>query len=114
MNPLFHVVACLAAGTGLGASTSFELTVEAGRHERKNVPVRVPISLGQIGNERIASVTLSRGDGQLLPAQWTGPSLTSTSAGELHFVLPHLGAGESLRLKATLSTQPAGAGGFVW
>ena len=108
------VAACLAAGSALGASSSFDLTVAAGRHERNNVPVRVPISGGQIGNERIASVTLGRGDGQLIPAQWTGPSLTSSSAGELHFILPHLRAGESLQLKATLSTQAASAGGFIW
>jgi len=116
MNPLFLgcLAACLATGSAFGAPSSFDLTVEAGRHERNNVPVRVPFSRGQIGNERIASVTLSRADGQLLTAQWTGPSLTSGSAGELHFVLPHLGAGESLQLKATLSTQPAPAGGFVW
>src|ERR1051326_8579699 len=78
------------------------------------VPVRVPVPRGQIGGERIASVTLAGADGPLIPAQWAGPSLTSPAAGELHFILPHLGAGESLRLKATLSTQPANAGGFTW
>src|SRR5258706_11746592 len=98
----FATIACAP-----GVSSSFELTVAAARHERSNVPVRVPVPRGQIGGERIASVTLARADGQLIPAQWTGPSLTSTAAGELHFILPHLGAGESLRLKATLSTQPA-------
>jgi len=70
---------------------------------------------GQIGKERIASVTLAGTDGKSIPAQWTGPGLTSSAAGELHFVLPHLAAGESLRLKATLSTQSApSAGGFNW
>ena len=116
MNLLFFrcVAACLAAGSGIGASSAFDLTVEAGRHERRNVPVRVPISRGQIGDERIASVTLSRKQGELVPAQWTGPSVTSNSAGEVHFVLPRLGAGESLQLKATFSTRPASAGGFTW
>jgi len=116
MNPLFFrcIAACLAAGSAFGASSSFDLIVNAGRHERNNVPVRVPISRGQIGNERIASVTVARADGELIPAQWTGPSLTPSAAGELHFVLPHLGAGESLQLKATLSTQPASVGGFTW
>src|SRR6266516_395419 len=74
MNPLVFIAAGLVAGTAFGASPSFDLTVEAGRHERSNVPVRVPISRGRIGNERIASVTLSREDGQSVPAQWTGPS----------------------------------------
>ena len=109
------IAACVAAAAStFGASSSFELTVAAGRHERNNAPVRVPISRGRIGNERIASVTLARADGRLIPAQWTGPILTSSAAGELHFILPHLGAGESLQLKATLSTQPARAGGFTW
>lgn len=104
-----------AIAAALGAPSSVELTVEAGRHERHNIPVRVPMLRDQIGNERIASVTLVRPDGKLIPAQWTGPSLTSAAVGELHFILPHLGAGESLRLKATLSTQSnANAGGFTW
>src|SRR5206468_2328526 len=85
-----------------------------GRHERINVPVRVSMPGDRIGNERIASVTLTRVDGQLIPAQWTGPSLTSSAAGEVHFILPHLGAGESLQLKGTLSTQPANAAGLTW
>jgi hypothetical protein len=117
MNHL--VVGCIAvyvtaATSASGASSSFELAVTAGRHDRNNVPVRVPMPRNQIGNERIASVTLARGDGQLIPAQWTGPSLISSAAGELHFILPHLRAGESLQLKATLSTQPASARGFAW
>jgi Family of unknown function (DUF6807) len=112
---LAGIVAYVAAAPwAFGASSSFNLTVAAGRHDRSNVPVRIPMSRGQIGDERIASVTLARGDGQLIPAQWTGPSLTSTSGGELHFILPHLGAGQSLQLKATLSTQPDSAGGFTW
>src|SRR6185436_4613865 len=86
-----------------GASSSFDLIVAAGRHERDNVPVQVAMPRSQIGNERVASVTVVRADGQSIPAQWTGPSLTSKAEGELHFILPHLGAGESLRVKATLS-----------
>src|SRR5258706_13547070 len=91
------------AARSFGASSSFELTVAAGQHERNNVPVRVQMLRGQIGKDQIASVTLARMDGQLIAAQWTGPGLTSSAAGELHFVLPHLAAGESVRLKATLS-----------
>src|SRR5437870_6035585 len=94
-----------AAAWAFGDSSSFEFTVAAGRHERNNVPVRVLMPRGQIGKERIASVTLAGTDGKSIPAQWTGPGLTSSGAGELHFVLPHLAAGESVRLKATLSTE---------
>src|SRR6266536_7104 len=95
-----------AAVRALGDSSSFDLTVEAGRHKRNNVPVRVLMPRGQIGRNRIASVMLSGADGKSIPAQWTGPGLLSSAAGELHFVLPHLAAGESVRLKATLSTRP--------
>jgi hypothetical protein len=106
MNRLLILLLTLALPTSsiLGASSSVDLTVAAERHERNNVPVRVPIPRDRIGNEHIASVTLARADGKLIPAQWTGPSLTSNAAGELHFILPHLAAGQSLSLKATLST----------
>jgi len=103
------------AWAALGDSSSFDLTVAAGRYERNNVPVRVPMPRGQIGKERIASATLAGTDGKPIPAQWTGPGLTSSAAGELHFVLPHLAAGESVRLKAILSTHaPSSEGGFTW
>ncbi len=117
MNSLFFggmAISVAAATWAFGASSSFEFTVAAGRYERRNVPVRVPIPRGQMGYERIASVTLERTDGQLLPAQWTGPGLTSSGAGELHFILPHLSIGAAFQLKATLSTQPARAEGFTW
>jgi hypothetical protein len=104
-----------AAGWAFGASSSFEFTVAAGRQERNHVPVRVQLPRGQIGQERMASVTLAGTDGKQIPAQWTGPGLTSSAAGEVHFILPHLAAGESLRLKATLSTTaPSALGGFTW
>ena len=104
-----------ATAWAFGATSSFELTVASGRYERNHVPVRVQMLRGHIRQERIASVSLVGTDGKPIPAQWTGPGLTSGDAGELHFVLPHLAAGESVRLKATFSTQPpSGAGGFTW
>lgn len=87
-----------------GVSTSYEITVEAGRYERKNVPVRVPMPRNPIGTEPIQSATVAGSDGQPIPVQWTGPSLASSAAGELHFVLPHLAASVSTsnkRLKKT-------------
>jgi len=102
-----------AVGWAPGASSSFDLTVAAGPHERNNVPVRVLLPRGQIGVERIASATLAHTDGRSIPAQWTGPSLTN-AAGELHFILAHLDAGETLQLKATLSSQPVGGQSLTW
>jgi hypothetical protein len=118
MNKIFFgciAVYLTAAAWAFADSSSFDFTVAAGRYDRKNVPVRVPMPRGLIGKERIASVALAGTDGKSIPAQWTGPGLLSSAAGELHFVLPHLAAGESVRLKATLSTESSGrAGGFAW
>ena len=61
--------------------------------------------LGQIGNANIASVTLTGPDGKAIPAQLTKPGLIPEDGSELHFLLPHLPPGESVRLKATLSTE---------
>src|SRR5438132_5766755 len=103
---LFGALAALlcSAFSAFAASTSFEITVAAGPHERKNIPVRVPLSLGRIGNENIASVTLTGPDGKAIPAQLTKPSLILGDRNAVHFILPHLPAGETVRLKATLST----------
>jgi hypothetical protein len=104
-----------SAFSASGASASFEITVAAGRHERTNVPVRVQLPLGQIGDEKFASVTLTGPDGKSIPAQWTKPGLIPGDGSELHFILPHLAAGDSVRLEATLSTEsPSSAGGFAW
>src|SRR4030095_13753817 len=104
-----------AAAWAFADSSSFDITVAAGQHERNNVPVRVPMLRGQIGKDRVTSAALAATDGKSIPVQWTGPSLASNAAGELHFVLPHLAAADSVQLKATLSTQPpATAGGFTW
>src|SRR6185503_12662053 len=105
MNRLFFgcILSCLVAGRAFGAS-SFEFTLSAGKHERNNVPVRIPVTRAQLGNEGIASVTLTTADGHPLSAQLTRSSLTGTLT-ELHFILPHLAAGESVRLKATPSAR---------
>jgi hypothetical protein len=105
------VLLCSALST-FGGSTSVEITVAAGPHERKNVPVRVPV---RVGEEKIASVTLTGPDGKVIPAQLTKPGLIPGDTGELHFILPHLPANQSLRLLATLSADaPPGTGGFAW
>src|SRR5437773_3302918 len=93
------VLLCSAFST-FAASTSLDIAVAAGPHERNNVPVRVPVSLAGIGNANLASVTLTGLDGKVIPAQLTKSGDSST----LHFILSHLPAGESVRLKATLST----------
>jgi hypothetical protein len=97
------------------ASVAFDITVAAGQHERKNVPVRVQLPPGRIGDATIASVTLTLPDGHAIPAQWTEPGLIPGNGREVHFNLPRLAAGESVRLKATPSTDPpSGMPGFAW
>ncbi|MFN0050924.1 MAG: DUF6807 family protein [Planctomycetales bacterium] len=104
-----------STAVALGETSTVEFTVSAGKHERTNVPVQVPVPARPIGQERNCSVTLVGEDGKGLPAQWTGPCLGSTAAGELHFVLPQLAANQSIRLKATLSTEsPTHIQGFTW
>src|SRR5439155_24764937 len=105
---------CSAFST-FAASTSLEITLAAGPHERKNIPVRVLLSLGRIGDDNIASVALMGPDGKAILAQLTKPSLISGDRSAFHFILPHLPAGETIRLKATLSTDaPSSPSGFAW
>ena len=104
-----------SAFSAWSAPAAFEITVAAGRHDRKDVPVCVQLPPGQIADASMASITLTLPDGHAIPAQWTGPGLISASGRELHFILPHLAAGESVRLKATPSTdRPSGNPGFNW
>src|SRR5262245_24293016 len=108
-------VSLLRIGAACGASATFDITVDAGRFDRQNVPVCVQLPHDQIGGEKIASAVLTDSTGKTLPAQITGPRLLSKEASELHFILPHLAAHETLRLTAILSTDPPGRGvGFAW
>jgi hypothetical protein len=102
-------------------ATTFDITVSAGRHDRHNVPVRVPFDRDQIGIEKVASVILTGADGKAISTQFTGPSLFAGDKRELHFILPHLAVGQSLRLVATLlphtpaaSHASAKVDGFAW
>ena len=101
-----HVEDVANPGAAESAPAAFDIAVAAGRHERNNVPVRVQFDPDRIGNDKIASVTLAGPDGKVIPAQWTGPNLFSGDKSELQFILPHLPAGQTLRLLATLSTDP--------
>jgi hypothetical protein len=115
-------LSCLLAGPALGASQRLELTVSAGKHDRSNTPVRVLLSLPSAVAEAKA-VTLADADGKSLPAQLAAPGLLRQSAKraegtvmrDLHFILPSLKEGESLKLTATVSTDAPPAGeSFSW
>ncbi len=121
---VINVTACcsLLAGVAWGASQRLDLTVSAGEHDRANTPVRVLMLLPKALAEARA-VRLADGAGKMLPAQLTKPGLLSQEAKvaegkvlrELHFILPSLKRGQSLKLAATISTDaPAAGEAFVW
>jgi hypothetical protein len=92
------------------------VTITAGDHHRKNVPVCIslpPVAL----RDKPTTVILTGPDGKRIPAQLTGPGLLAPKETwrEIHFILPRLKAGESLRLKALLSAEsPPRGDGFSW
>src|SRR5262245_35950472 len=113
-NVMIGAIAILLSVTGTvwGATATFDITVDAGRHERRNVPVRVIIPGGQ---PKFAAVTLTGPDGKAIPAQVTGPGLLAGNGNELHFILKHLPAGETLRLTAVFIDEPKKfEDGFSW
>jgi hypothetical protein len=103
-------------GSAFGASPTYDVTITAGTHDRKNVPVCIsipPVSLPA----KPTTVILTGPDGKTIPAQLTGPGLLAPKESwrEIHFILPRLKAGESLSLKATLSTEaPPRGDTFSW
>jgi hypothetical protein len=100
----------------LGDSPSYDVTITAGAHDRKSVPVCIslpPVSL----REKPTTVILTDPEGKTIAAQLTGPGLLAPDETwrEIHFILPFLKAGESVRLRATLSTEPPPRGdAFSW
>lgn len=121
---------CTLLLPGLGFSgpivrKEFTVTVEAGKHDRVNTPVCVPLSLP----ERLvpglrAFATAVIGDDQGLECQLTMPGLLTESIrpgkgeirGDLHFVIPKLKAGEALKVKVSICDEPVSDPGkvFTW
>jgi len=107
------VVGCLWVTGAPAAGKPLELSVEAGKHDRSNTPVSVLVDLP----DEVKSVTLTGSDGTRLPAQLTAPGLINGSVQgkrELHFILPKLAAGESLKLSATFSDDAPTGPAFSW
>jgi hypothetical protein len=115
MNGVLVGAMAVVFGSAFAASPLFEVLVAAGPYERNNTPVRVKVPEGLLGKGQRASVTLTGPDGKSIPAQLTRARLGAGDGQELHFVLPHLSPGESVRLKATLSADtPARRERFAW
>ena len=89
----------------------FDVIVSAGRVDRMWSPTRVVLPSGAA---LAKSARLVGPDGEMLPAQMTAPRLASDEGPELHFILPRLPAGESMKFQAILSDQPASGEEFTW
>jgi len=107
---------CLMVGAAPAAEKPFELTVQAGNHDRTNVPVKVVTELPP-GTK---SVTLTDEAGNVLPGQITRPGLItaadepSSNAAELHFILPSLEKGRSITLIGQPSKDVPPLPAFRW
>lgn len=112
----------LSTTSAVAESKQFTITVKAGKHDRQNTPVKVPLTL-PASLAKGASVKLTLND-QTIPAQITQPGLLAKpaaagddAAAELVFILPKLSAGETATLKATVSDEAGAASAaktFSW
>ena len=101
-----------STGPVRAAGNTIRLSVSAGDHDRTNTPVCVLID----ATAGAKSVTLTDIGGNPIPAQLTAPGLLRAGAqgkSELHFVLPSLKRGESLKMEAAFSVDPPPEG-FAW
>lgn len=94
------------------ASKGLTLTVNAGEHDRQNTPVCLLVD----APAGAKSVCLADGDGKVIAGQLTARGLQNAGKegqSELHFVVPKLERGESLKLTAQFSDESAERG-FSW
>ena len=120
------LVACaivlLLAAAAPAAEQRLNLTVTGGKHDSKNAPVRLLVELpAALAEAGAASLVTASGDS--LAAQVTKPGVLNQAKEapegsvlrELHFVVPEIKTGQTLKLVATLSTDvPAPKTAFAW
>jgi hypothetical protein len=102
---------CLLLTSASAATKTFDIQVAAGKYDRHDIPVCVPLAL-PADLAAAKTVTLLDPKQMRIASQLTAPSLlpepTEVLPGqvrrELHFILPSLKAGESITLKAAVST----------
>jgi len=92
-------------------SAKFDLTLDAGKHDRTDTPVTVFLTVPK-GFERVTVVKLVDSDGKAIPAQVGPARLNASEQGplvrELDLILPQLKAGQSARFAAEISAdEPA-------
>src|SRR5262249_10628086 len=100
------------------ANKTLELTVSAGKTDRVQTPVSVPLTLPN-ALAKVPLATLTLPDGKVILGQLTAPGLladdTPAKDGEvrreLHFILPSLKAGGTVTIEADISgSVPAAPG----
>lgn len=107
-------VLCAISVSGAVAAQEYEITVHAGEVDRIASPVCAVLEAPATAQ----SATVTDPEGNTLPAQLTVPGIldpdAEASAWELHFVLPKLEKGKSVRLKAVLSPERPAESPFAW
>lgn len=99
------------------AEHSFHISVEAGKVDRKNTPVFVPVKAPKIFYYR-ATVTVTDAAGKSMPGQLVYQGNPRDKEGDLEtelvFVLPQLAAGEKANFAVTLNTKKPIPNAFRW
>lgn len=111
MKRILSVLVVLLVAGVAPAMTSVSFTVSAGKHDRKNEPVCVPILLGEKMSATAAVAIKDQKGSVIAVGQLTYPDLLTESIPaesrsrrfDLHFVLPRLEAGKSLDLVAEIN-----------
>lgn len=113
---VLSVIISLKTLAAIGAEPSFEVSVAAGDIDRTNTPVKVDVALSP-ALKNVQTVELSDGADLRIVGQLTKPGLLNAASDsdtrELHFVVPELKKGESLKLTAT-ATSIAAEESFSW
>jgi hypothetical protein len=106
VRPAIATLTAVAVCSSLpNCSAAVEISVDAGNHNRHDVPVVVPITKKnlELGN------VVTAGAGQAIVSQVTGPSLLAPQSvvSQLHFVLPAEESGQSKVFKtSTVALKP--------
>lgn len=107
--PFIAVILCLLASIAATVATAqetvrYEIEVEAGEHDRVNVPVKVTIRYQPADPQ----VTLQGDDGTEIDGQLSeSGSLSRIRQSDVNFVIPSLPAGESRTYRLDLPTTPS-------
>jgi hypothetical protein len=119
---LWALLTC-AAATGAVDAQTFEITIAAGKHDLKNVPICVPLSLTKEQAQNSPTPVLAGGGLTGINCQLTAPGVTTESIPpsekglvrrDLHVILPALKAGATFKLTGKLGDLNEVVGPYSW